>query len=160
MNSQTLVLSLGNILRGDDGIGAAVLEQLETQAVPDHVTLIEGGTPGLETLLLWQGYERVIIVDAADMDCAFGEWRCFTSDEVRLQSRDLHLRGTLHYAGLAEALNLGEALNMLPPEIIIYGIQPRTIEWEIGLSPELTAVIPAICDNIMEMLNNGENFNH
>jgi len=140
------------MLRGDDGIGAAVLEQLETQAVPDTVTLIEGGTPGLETLLLLQGYDRVIIIDAADMDCEPGVWRRFTPDEVRLQSRDLHLRGTLHYAGLAEALNLGEALDMLPPEIIIYGIQPRAIDWDIGLSPELVAVIPAVCDNIMEIL--------
>ena len=152
MMSKTLVLSLGNMLRGDDGIGAAVLEQLETQAVPDTVTLIEGGTPGLETLLLLQGYDRVIIIDAADMDCEPGVWRRFTPDEVRLQSRDLHLRGTLHYAGLAEALNLGEALHMLPPEIIIYGIQPRAIDWDIGLSPELVAVIPAVCDNIMEIL--------
>ena len=152
MMSKTLVLSLGNMLRGDDGIGAAVLEQLETHAVPDTVTLIEGGTPGLETLLLLQGYDRVIIIDAADMDCEPGVWRRFTPDEVRLQSRDLHLRGTLHYAGLAEALNLGEALHMLPPEIIIYGIQPRAIDWDIGLSPELVAVIPAVCDNIMEIL--------
>lgn len=160
MSSQTLVLALGNILRGDDGIGAAVLEQLETRAVPDTVTLIDGGTPGLETLILWQGYERVIVVDAADMDCEPGAWRCFTRDQVQLQSRDLYLRGTLHYAGLAEALNLGEALNMLPPEVIIVGIQPRAIDWDIGLSPELVAVIPDICDTIMEILHNGKSLNH
>jgi hydrogenase maturation protease len=160
MSAQTLVLSLGNILRGDDGIGAAVLEQLETRAVPEHVTLVDGGTPGFETVLLWQGYERVIIIDAADMDGAPGVWHRFTPDDVRLQSRDLYLRGTLHYVGLAEALNLGAALHMLPPEIIIYGIQPRSIDWDIGLSPELIAVIPTVCDNIMEVLNHGENINY
>jgi hydrogenase maturation protease len=160
MNSRALVLSLGNMLRGDDGVGAAVLEQLEKRAVPDAVDILEGGTPGLETLLLLQGYNRVIIVDAADMGCEPGEWRCFTPDQVRLQSRDLHLRGTLHYAGLAEALSLGRAMNMLPPKIIIYGIQPYTIDWEIGLSPAVAAAIPQVCDTIMEVLTDGKDLNH
>lgn len=160
MSSRTLVLSLGNPLRGDDGIGAAVLEQLETRAVPASVDLLEGGTPGLETLMLLQGYDRVIIIDAAEMGCTPGEWRCFTPDEVRLQSRDLYLRGTLHYAGLAEALNLGEALNMLPAEIIIYGIEPYAIDWEIGLSPAVTAAVPIVCDTIMEVLTDGKDTNY
>jgi hydrogenase maturation protease len=160
MSSRTLVLSLGNLLRGDDGVGAAVLEQLTSRAFAGDIDFLEGGTPGLETLMLLQGYDRVIIIDAADMGCAPGEWRCFTPDQVRLQARDLYLRGTLHYAGLAEALNLGEALDMLPPEIIIYGIQPENIDWEIGLSPAVANAVPNVCEAITEVLTNGKNSNY
>ncbi|MBE2267629.1 MAG: hydrogenase maturation protease [Anaerolinea sp.] len=141
---QTLVLALGNPLRGDDGIGAAVIAALaEAHILPTEVTLQDGGTPGLELVLSLQGYERVIIVDAADMGQPPGTWARL--DPTRLEARDLYLRGTLHYAGLAEALQLAGALNLLPPEIIIFGVQPAEIGWLPGLSPAVSAAIPDVC---------------
>lgn len=144
----TLVLALGNPLRGDDGIGAAVLAALP--AVPPDVVLLEGGTPGLELVLTLQGHHRVIILDAADMGEPPGTWRRFTSD--CLQSGDSALRGTLHDAGLAEALTLGAALGVLPDQIIIFGVQPAEIGWSPGLSQPVAAAIPAVCEAVMSLL--------
>lgn len=149
MMNDTIVLALGNPLRGDDGVGAAVLEHLE------HESLVDGGTSGFEIILLMQGYERAIIIDAADMDLEPGDWRMFSPDEVRLQSRDLYLRGTLHYAGLAEALSLGEAMGLLPPEIIIFGVQPATIDWDIGLSDPVERAVPAITAAVQQVIDRG-----
>jgi hydrogenase maturation protease len=140
----TLVLALGNPLRGDDGIGAAVLDTLECYQLPPDVTLLDGGTAGLETVLTLQGFERAVIIDAADMDMSPGTWLRFTPEAVRLYTGNLALRGTLHYAGLAESLSLGSALNMLPSEIIIFGVQPAEISWIPGLSAEIAAVIPEV----------------
>lgn len=148
----TLLLALGNTLRGDDGIGSGVLDYLQQVELPENVTLIDGGTPGLETVLLMQGYDRVIVIDAAEMDQPPGTCIRFTPDTVRLQSRDMYLRGTLHYAGLAEALSLGEALALLPPEIIIFGVQPQAIDWELGLSEPVAAAIPAVAQAVMETI--------
>lgn len=144
----TLVLALGNPLRGDDGIGAAVLNALP--AVPPGVALLDGGTPGLELVLTCQGYDRVIIVDAADLGDAPGSWRCLPT--ACLQAGDPHLRGTLHSAGLAEALTLGAALDLLPSEIIILGIQPGELGWSPGLTPRVAAAIPDLCQVIMRLL--------
>lgn len=155
MNKQaarTLLLSLGNPLRGDDGVGAAVLLQLQDKTIAPHVELLEGGTPGLETVLLMQDFDRVIVIDAADMGLEPGVWQRFTPKMVRLQSRDMYLRGTLHYAGLAEALALGEALDILPQEIVIFGIQPAQIGWEPGLSAAVAAAIPALGAAILDEL--------
>jgi hydrogenase maturation protease len=147
-NMRTLVLALGNPLRGDDGIGAAVLSALP--AVPPAVTLLEGGTPGLELVLTLRGYDRVIVVDAAELGDVPGAWRRLTPD--CLQGRDPRLRGTLHDAGLAEALTLGAALDVLPPEIVILGIQPGEIGWSPGLTPQVAAAIPDLCETIMSLL--------
>jgi hydrogenase maturation protease len=141
---------LGNPLRGDDGVGAAVLEQLMQTDLPACVTLHDGGTPGLETVLLLQGHRRAIIVDAADLGRAPGEWVRFTPDQVRLQAGGAGLSGTLHSAGLAEALALGEALGVLPGEIVIYGVQPEEIGWSPGLSAPVSAAVPAVCAAILE----------
>lgn len=151
------MLALGNPLRGDDGLGAAVIDALRTMPLPGHITLCEGGTTGLETVLLLQGYERVLIVDAAEMGCLPGQWQAFTPDAVHLPVGDLASRGTVHYAGLAEALALAEALSLLPPEVLIFGVQPSAVGWSPGLSREVQAAVPLVCRAILEELQNGEN---
>ena len=143
-----LVMALGNTLRGDDGVGAAVLNQLDTSQLPSNVTILDAGTPGLELVVILQEYDRVIIIDAADMGKIPGYWRQFTPDEVRLASRDMHLRGTLHYAGLAEALSLGNALELLPHDIIIFGVQPQSIDWVTCLSAPVEACVADIAGRI------------
>lgn len=142
MRMDTLVLALGNPLRGDDGVGAAVLEHLSAHDLPEHITLLDGGTAGLETALLLADYRRVFIIDAAEMGLKPGSWRRILPEQVTLGETDL--RGTLHSAGLAEALALGAALEMLPPAIVIYGVQPTVIGWEPGLSGAVAASVPAV----------------
>ena len=154
----TLVLALGNPLRGDDGIGSVVLERLgETAVSSPHLTLIDGGTPGLETALTMQGYDKVIVIDAANLGAKPGTWRRFALSDVSLIQR-ANMNGTLHDAGFAEALALAEALGILPPEMILYAIQPESMDWEIGLSDAVQQAIPAICQQIQAELTRVEDW--
>ncbi len=117
--ANTLVLGLGNPLRGDDGVGPVVISTLlEEYSLPD-VKFVDGGTPGLETALIWRGYQRAIIVDAADMGLKPGQWRRFLSGEANLPFNHVGMQGSLHTVGLAEAIALAEALDMLPHGIDI-----------------------------------------
>ena len=45
------------------GVGTAVISTLQSQSLPDGVDLIDGGTAGLEIVLLLKEYHRVIVVD-------------------------------------------------------------------------------------------------
>lgn len=149
------MLALGNPLRGDDGVGAAVLAQIAMQLaaepLAEAVELLDGGTAGLETALLLQGCDRAIIIDAAAMGQKAGDWVRFTPQTATLNGADL--RGTLHSAGLAEALALGDALGILPPEIVIYGVQPEVVGWEPGLSAPVRAAVPAVCAAVLADLS-------
>ena len=149
MNS-TLILGLGNSLRGDDGAGPAVVAALSQMDLPPQVELLDGGTPGLETVLLLQGYERVIIIDAADMGLEPGEWRRFTPDTAEIKSSENKLTGTLHAAGLAEALVLAAALDVLPGRLLIFGVQPGQIDWSMDLTEPLKAALPHLIDALIE----------
>ena len=150
----TLVLALGNPLRGDDGVGAAVLEHLRRSgALPGQVDLVDGGTAGLETVLLLQGYRRAMIIDAADMRLAPGAWRRLPAAGSSLGSRDLSAGHTLHSAGLAEALALGEALGVLPETIEIFAIQPLEVGWAPGLSQPVQACTADVADAILDTLS-------
>lgn len=146
--TKSLILGLGNPFRGDDGIGAAVIAALKSKDQPPDVVVLDGGTPGLETVLIWQGYQRVIIVDAADMGMKPGSWKRFLTGEAVLPVRESSMQGTLHAAGLAEALALAEALQILPPELVFYGVQPAFTGWSAGLTEAVDAAVPALCEAI------------
>jgi hydrogenase maturation protease len=140
---------LGNSLRGDDGIGPAVIEWLDRRELPPGVEAIDGGTAGLDIVSTLMGHERAIIVDAANIRRRPGEWVRFTP-AARLKDNDTTL--SLHSAGLAEALALGAALNVLPPTIIISGVQPQNIDWSPQLSDEVRVAVPVIGQAILQEL--------
>jgi hydrogenase maturation protease len=150
--TKSLILGLGNPFRGDDGVGAAVIAALRHQDLPSDVIAIDGGTPGLETVLLWQGYERVIIVDAAEMGITPGAWKRFLPDEAVFPLEKESMQGTLHDAGLAEALALAAALEMLPSELVFYCVQPAFTGWSANLTASIAAAIPSLCSAISSEL--------
>ncbi len=151
----TLIIGLGNPLRGDDGVGICVAQKLAEQVLPAGVEVVDGGTQGLGLVNLMEGQQRVILVDAADVGRSPGQFVRFTLAEVRLLGADRHL--SVHAAGLREALLLAQALKMLPPEVIIFGVQPRHLEWDdaqgLRLSPEVEATLPDLIAAILAALS-------
>ncbi len=136
----TLIIGLGNPLRGDDGVGVRLAQMLANRALPDGVEVLDGGTQGLGIVNLMEGRQRVILVDAAEIGRAPGEFVRFEWGEVHLLGDDEHL--SVHAAGLRDALALAQALKMLPQEVIIFGVQPLHLEWESALSPPVEAALP------------------
>ena len=59
-----LIMGIGNILMGDEGIGVHVVQQMEKMDWPDHIHILDGGTGGFHLLQYLQEYETVIMVDA------------------------------------------------------------------------------------------------
>jgi hydrogenase maturation protease len=62
---KTLVLGLGNVLMGDEGVGVHVVRALEKHPLPANVECLDGGTGGFVLLEPLQSAGRVLIVDAA-----------------------------------------------------------------------------------------------
>ena len=150
--SATLVIGLGNPLRGDDGIGVRVAQMLAEQVLPPGVEVIDGGTQGLGIVNLIEGRQRVIVVDAANVGQSPSQFVRFTLDEAHLLGDDQRL--SVHTAGLRDALLLAQALKMLPDEIIIFGVQPASLEWDSTLSPQVEATLPDLIEAILAELKN------
>ncbi len=142
-----LVLGLGNPLRGDDGIGPRVVEALLRRGLPESVEALDAGSAGLELLSLLDGPQRVIVVDAADVGLAPGQFVRFTPDEAHLfAAADTT---SFHQAGLAEVLALARALDRPLPEIVIFGVQPASMEWGEGLSPALVGAVARVVEAVL-----------
>jgi hydrogenase maturation protease len=146
----TLIIGLGNPLRGDDGVGGRVVQALAEQALPDGVEVVDGGTEGLGIISLMQGRRRVILVDAADIGQDPGQFVRFSLQEVRLLGDDEHL--SVHATGLRDVLLLAQALDILPDETIIFGVQPASLDWDSALSPEVEAALPELSAAVLAEL--------
>jgi len=147
----TLVLALGNPDRGDDGVGQAVLQDLAQRGdLPAHVEVLDGGLAGFETCLLLQCRRMALIVDAAELGLAPGEWRSVEVGESLL-AQGIRPEG-LHAAGLNEALQLAAALDTLPERVTVFGVQPQSIEWGLGLSQPVAQAVPAVGAAIQERI--------
>lgn len=140
--TKILVLALGNPLRSDDGAGALVLEGLRTEDTSSEVELLDGGTFGLETILEFRNRELVVILDAVDFGAAPGKWARFELDA--LLSGSTSECGNLHSLGLTDALRLAEALGLLPPRVVLYGVQPESLEYGHQISPGVRRAVPEI----------------
>ena len=62
---KTLVLGLGNVLMGDEGIGVHVVRALEKHTLPEDVECLDGGTGGFILLEPLQNAGRIVLIDAA-----------------------------------------------------------------------------------------------
>lgn len=106
--SATLVVGLGNHDRGDDAVGLVVAERLARREIDAEVRAWQGSD--LDLLDLWDGFDRVVVVDAARTGDAPGTIVVATGGEA-LASRG---GGASHAFGLSETLRLAERLDRLP----------------------------------------------
>jgi hydrogenase maturation protease len=157
LENQTLVLGVGNPLCGDDGVGARVIEILSQPtcipagSLPPGTEVQDAGLPGWGLVSWLEGWQRVFLVDAIDMGLSPGYWRRFNLDEVQYQIQDEAF--SLHQPDLACGLALAQALNLLPEQLTIYGIQPADTTPGASLSPQVEASIPQLVEQIIYDLN-------
>src|SRR3989344_943348 len=117
---KTLVLGLGNTLRGDDGVGVRAVENLTLEA-----DVMSGATAGFSLLESMKNYEKVVVVDAVEMGQAPGTIARFSAEAVL--GLPVARNFSLHDFGLLEVLKMGKALNEGFNNVIIIGVQPGNL---------------------------------
>jgi len=145
-----LILGLGNILLGDEGIGVRVAEQLISHSLPDNVEVIDGGTAGYELLNFFEDREKVIIVDAVKTADKPGS--VYKVDVSILEEDDtIHL--SLHQIGLKNVFKMASLMD-INPEVTLVGIVPKDYQrYKIGLSKEVEKAIPCAIETIFQEVN-------
>lgn len=100
--SKTLIVGLGNVLMGDEGVGIHAIRALEQLTLPDGVELLDGGTGGFTLLEPLQSAGRVILIDAAADGNPIGT---VTRTEPRF-ARDYPPTLTAHDVGVKDLLDV------------------------------------------------------
>lgn len=142
-----LILGLGNILLGDEGVGVRVVEQLLSRPLPDEIEVIDGGTAGYELINFFEGKEKVIIVDAVKTNDTPGS--VYKMDFSVVQE-DETVQLSLHQIGLKNVFKMASMMD-LNPEVTLIGIVPKTYQdYNIGLSDEVEKAIPLAIETVLK----------
>ncbi|HCV43818.1 MAG TPA: hydrogenase maturation protease [Bacteroidetes bacterium] len=143
---RTLILGVGNLLMGDEGVGVHAIKQLQAEKLPENVALLDGGTGGFHLLSLFQEYDPIILVDAT-MDgkpagtVAVTQPR-FASDFPRtLSAHDIGLRDLLESAQL-----VGPLPKLFLITVSIQEIRSMVMELSDPIQRSLTGVVDAVFD--------------
>ncbi|MCX7896771.1 MAG: HyaD/HybD family hydrogenase maturation endopeptidase [Rhodocyclaceae bacterium] len=145
-----LVLGIGNVLMGDDGLGVAAIAALQRDyALPTDVEVLDGGTAGMELLEALEDRDFLLIADAIDAREAPGTLIRLAGEEV-----PIFFRRNLspHGIGFADALAALEWLGRMPKEVVVLGLQPQSIALSTELSPTVKARLPALVTGLVQEL--------
>ncbi len=157
---RVLVVGVGNILLKDEGVGVHVVNRLLELSLPGDVEVIDGGTAGLDILLLHEGVDKLVVIDAMRTGkkpgtIYKGRFKAGESEELAwIFGQSAKSKISLHQVGLIDALAAAEKMNRAPKEIVIIGVEPG--QWDYGL--ELTGLVarsvPEIVKKVLEETEN------
>lgn len=145
-----LVLGLGNILLSDEGIGVWVAESLRRRfEFPAEVTVLEGGTLGLDLLPRLEGVERLLLIDAVTLGRAPG-------DLVRLEGEEvpavLDVKVSTHQLGVQDLLATARLMGSEPQQVVLWGMEPGRLEpgtgFSVGVREALAGLEAAVVDEL------------
>ena len=138
--SRPLVLGIGNILLGDEGVGVHAIRRLEARGLGAHLDLVDGGTGGFHLLEFFTGRPQLILIDAAADDQALGTVSRlqprFASDFPRtLTAHDIGLKDLLESAAL-----LGDLPSMDLITVSVAAHQPMALELSLSVAAALEQI--------------------
>ena len=139
---KTIVLGVGNLILGDDGVGVHVANELKKQIKDPNITVDEAITGGMNLLDLILGYDKAVIIDAVKSE----EYKEGTVKRIPISDFNTMHSCNPHDVSLSEAIKMARKLGetKIPSEIVVIGIILKEIPCEFGekLSKDIAAAVP------------------
>lgn len=144
----TLVLGVGNVLLGDEGVGVHVARALETRTLPSGVDVVDGGTGGFHLLGMLQAASRAILVDATLDGSPPGTVRVTRPRYAADYPPSL----SAHDIGLKDLIDALYLLGSAPDVVLVTISVPGVRNVGLGLSNQVEAAIPAAIAAVLDAL--------
>jgi hydrogenase maturation protease len=151
MNRGTLVLGIGNLLMGDEGVGVRAVERLQREAWPAGVTVVDGGTGGFHLLEYLQDFAPIVMIDATMDGRPAG-----TVGVLRPKyASDFPRALTAHDIGLRDLVESAVLLGPLPDITLVTVSIAEIKSMVMTLSPDVEAALPAVADLVRGLVAPG-----
>ena len=141
------VIGLGNILRGDDGIGAVIIKTLEKRKISEPIQLCDAGSDAFAVLDHLLGLDPVLIIDCAKMGEIPGTVKRILTEDIKTLPSNVGM--SLHGYSLAEVWQLSRSMGF-DQELVIIGVEPESIRFNTGISEVVKNSIPTIIKMVTE----------
>jgi hydrogenase maturation protease len=143
--NKLLILGIGNVLMGDEGVGVHVVNEVKKAAFPASVECLDGGTGSFLLLEPMQSAEKVILIDA----CLDGADAGVVRKLKPKYSKDYPKTLTAHDIGLKDLLDAFYLMGERPPDVTLFAISIAPLSdtgLELSLSPGVSAAVPRIAE--------------
>jgi hydrogenase maturation protease len=144
-----VVIGVGNEWRSDDAAGLEVARRLREARLPRTRVIEREGEP-VDLIDAWSGAGEAIVVDAVSSGAEPGA--IHRVDARRQQLPIEAFGGSTHALGLAEAVELGRALERLPEHLFVVGIEGGRFTAGSGLSPEVERAVAQLVRELRRRL--------
>ena len=145
IKGKVTIAGIGNIIRGDDGLGPKLIELLRGRKI--NASLFDCGTAPENYIfpMLTTSCDTLILIDAADLALAPGQARVLDLENIANISFSTHNPSPRLFIDL---LKMGkEDLN-----IFIISVQPKNTSLGVPLSEEVLAGLEVLTNAISEAL--------
>ena len=145
MNARAVVIGVGNPDRGDDAAGREVARRLRGM-LKSEIDVVELDGEATSLLLQLEGADAAFLVDACVSGAPSGTVRRFDLAEDSLSCATFGLSS--HGFGLAAAIDLAKALDLLPRRCVVYAIEGESF----GIGAPISLPVERAIRDLVEAL--------
>jgi len=149
--SKTVIVGIGNLLKGDDGAGPLVCEQLTGKVCAE---LIDAGTVPENYIqpIIKKAPQNLLIIDAIDFGASAGTISIFKPGQLNSSVFSTHtLSPRLFVDMVCRNINEGESV-----DVYFVGIQPGQTQVGQSISPEVGRAVERLVRVLTEIFPPGE----
>ncbi len=141
--SRTVIVGIGNILKGDDAAGPLICQQL-TDAVID-AEIIDAGTVPENYIgtIIKKAPENLLVIDAVDFQAQPGAVKLFRAEQLSSFALSTHT--------LSPHLFVDTIVQQTNAEVYFIGIQPAQTELAQSMSPPVSKTCRHIAAQLIEL---------
>jgi len=140
--SKTLIVGIGNTLKGDDGAGPLVCEQLDGKIGAE---VIDAGTVPENYIqpIIKKAPQNLFVIDAVDFGASPGTIKIFEPDQLDSFVISTHM--------LSPHVFVDMVCQSIKVDVSFLGIQPAQAEFGQSISPQVSRAIQELSHTLIEV---------
>ncbi|MBU1169711.1 MAG: hydrogenase maturation protease [Proteobacteria bacterium] len=144
---KVLIMGIGNLLLGDEGVGVHAIYELEKVRLPHGVKLLDVGTAFIDAVSHMNHIDKLIIIDAITCGKKPGTvYRIpITPDSFTSYSTSIHGMSVIHMMKFAQC--------SLPDTVSFFGIEPEVIDWSMEISKPVAESMPRLINAVLSEIS-------
>ena len=140
--SKTIILGIGNTLKGDDGAGPAVCERIAGKVCAEVIDAATVPENYIQTILK-KAPQNLVIIDAVDFAALPGKIELFETEKLNSLVISTHT--------LSPRIFIDMIRNQVQVSVFFIGIQPAQVGLGQALSAQISDAVDRLC-NILEVI--------
>ena len=145
--SSTIIVGIGNTLKGDDAVGPFICEQLRQAKISAQI--IDAGTVPENYIqpIIKKSPQNLLIIDAIDFGAEPGTIKMFEAEQLDSLAISTHT--------LSPRLFIDMIRQSVELEVYCIGVQPAQTKLAQSVSPQVDKAIELLCSILMEIFPPG-----